>query len=86
VRGDVVVVDEEGEAERMEREGEKAVRRRRRDVLELRRGVKDWKRFGRLGEDILAVDSLLAIVEVMVMVMVVIWWKPIASFQARTFP
>ena len=55
MRGDVVDVEEEGEVERMERLGLKAVRRRRREVLEERRGVKDWKRFVRLGEGILAV-------------------------------
>lgn len=43
---------EEGEAERMERRvGLNAVRRRRREPEVLRRGVKDWKRFVRLGEE-----------------------------------
>jgi hypothetical protein len=46
---------EELEMLRCEEEGEKAVRRRRRDVpVELRRGVKDWKRFVRVVECILA--------------------------------
>lgn len=44
---------EEGEAERSElRVGLKAVLRRRRDPVVLRRGVKDWKRLVRLGEGI----------------------------------
>lgn len=47
VRGEVVPVDEDGEMERPERTGEKAVRR-------LRRGVKDWKRLVRVEETILA--------------------------------
>lgn len=53
VNGEVVPVEEEGEAERMERTGENAVLRRRREWVELRRGVKDWKRFWRVGETIL---------------------------------
>lgn len=53
VSGDVVSVEvlDEGEMERVEREGEKAVRRRRRGVVVVddeRRGVKDWKRFVRV--------------------------------------
>jgi hypothetical protein len=54
VSGEVVPVEEEGETERLD---EKAVLRRRRETevgLE-RRGVKDWKRFWRVGEDILGV-------------------------------
>lgn len=47
--GDVV---EEVDVERMDREGEKAVRRRRREVDGWRRGVK-VKRFVRVGECIL---------------------------------
>jgi hypothetical protein len=48
-------MDEELETERCEEEGEKAVRRRRREVpVVLRRGVKDWKRFVR-------VDCILAV-------------------------
>ena len=52
--GEVVDVESEelGEMLRCERWGEKAVRRRRSEVLEERRGVKDWKRFVRLGEGI----------------------------------
>lgn len=44
---------EEGEAERMEapRVGLKAVLRRRREPVVLRRGVKDWKRLVRDGEE-----------------------------------
>lgn len=44
---------EEGEAERMEapRVGLKAVLRRRREPEVLRRGVKDWKRLVRDGEE-----------------------------------
>lgn len=44
-----------GETLRWDRLGEKAVRRRRREVLEVRSGVKDWKRFVRVesGEGIL---------------------------------
>lgn len=43
---------EEGEAERRElRVGLKAVLRRRREPEVLRRGVKDWKRLVRLGEE-----------------------------------
>jgi hypothetical protein len=59
VSGDVVleVVMEDGDAERREfLVGEKAVLRRRREPVVLRRGVKDWKRFVRLGEGILAVE------------------------------
>jgi hypothetical protein len=41
VRGDVVPVELDGEAERWERLGEKAVLKRRREWLPLRRGVKD---------------------------------------------
>lgn len=52
VNGEVVPVDEEGEAERRDRVGEKAVLRRRREWVPLRRGVKDWKRFWRTGETI----------------------------------
>jgi hypothetical protein len=51
VSGDVV---EDEDTLRMERLGLKAVRRRRREVDEERRGVKDWKRLVRLEEDILA--------------------------------
>lgn len=61
VRGDVVLVlvAEEGDAERRAlRVGLKAVRSRRREPVVLRRGVKDWKRFGRLGEDIMACVSV----------------------------
>lgn len=48
----LVMEEEEGEAERKEvRVGLKAVRRRRREEVLLRRGVKDWKRFVRLGEE-----------------------------------
>jgi hypothetical protein len=53
VSGDVVVVEDEGETLRWERLGLKAVRRRRSEVDEERRGVKDWKRLVRLGEVIL---------------------------------
>jgi hypothetical protein len=59
VSGDVVseVVIEDGDAERREfLLGEKAVLRRRREPVVLRRGVKDWKRFVRLGEAILDVE------------------------------
>jgi hypothetical protein len=60
VSGDVVSVEdvlEEGDMERMEREGEKAVRRRRSgvEVAEERSGVKDWKRFGRVWEGMVVV-------------------------------
>ena len=44
----VSVEEEEGEMDRMDVEGEKAVRRRRREFEEERRGVKDWKRLGRV--------------------------------------
>jgi hypothetical protein len=57
VRGDVVVevVMDDGDAERMEfRVGEKAVLRRWREPVVERRGVKDWKRFVRLGDGILS--------------------------------
>jgi hypothetical protein len=47
VNGEVVPVELDGEHERCERVGEKAVLRRRRDCEPLRRGVKDWKRFWR---------------------------------------
>lgn len=49
-------VDEE-DRERLLRVGEKAVLRRRREALELRRGVKDWKRLVReeIGEGMMAV-------------------------------
>jgi hypothetical protein len=61
VRGEVVdvVVVLEGETERwlvVVREGLKAVLRRRREpVVLFRSGVKDWKRFVRLGEGIFVV-------------------------------
>jgi hypothetical protein len=61
VSGDVVleVVIEDGDAERREfLVGEKAVLRRRREPVVLRRGVKDWNRFVRLGEGILAVEMV----------------------------
>jgi predicted metalloprotease len=52
------VVDDEGDTERPERLGEKAVRRRWREPV--RMGVKgDWKRLVRVGETILAVDKRL---------------------------
>lgn len=44
------MVMEDGEAERWERTGLKAVLRRRREPVVLRRGVKDWKRLVRLGD------------------------------------
>jgi hypothetical protein len=48
--------DEEMEEDEEEREGEKAVRRRRREVpVDVRRGVKDWKRFVRVVACIFAV-------------------------------
>lgn len=54
VSGDVVPVDDEGDIERPERLGEKAVRRRWSEPV--RMGVKgDWKRLVRVGETILAV-------------------------------
>lgn len=54
---------EEGEAERMEtpRVGLKAVLRRRREPVVLRRGVKDWKRLVRDGEE--GILALLLLVE-----------------------
>lgn len=52
VRGDVVPVEEEGEMERPERLGEKAVRRRWSEPERI--GVKgDWKRLVRVGATIL---------------------------------
>jgi hypothetical protein len=55
VRGDVMDDElrmDEGDAERSElRVGLKAVLRRRREPEVLRRGVKDWKRLVRLGEE-----------------------------------
>lgn len=50
-------MEEEGETERAERTGEKAVLRRRREPVVERRGVKDWKRLVRLGEGMLKVDE-----------------------------
>lgn len=55
VNGDVVPVELDGEVERCERVGEKAVLRRRREPL--RRGVKDWKRFWRTGDTMLTAGS-----------------------------
>ena len=58
VSGDVVadVLIDQGEADRIElRVGEKAVLRRRREPVVLRRGVKDWKRLVRPGDGILDV-------------------------------
>lgn len=52
MRGEVVESEEVEERERMERVGEKAVRRRWREVVVVRRGVKDWKRFVRVVEGI----------------------------------
>lgn len=47
-----VLLREEGEAERREeRGGLNAVRKRRREPVVVRRGVKDWKRFVRVGEE-----------------------------------
>jgi hypothetical protein len=54
VSGDVVVEDVMDEEEEW-RVGLNAVLRRRREPVVERRGVKDWKRFVRLGEGILAV-------------------------------
>lgn len=54
VSGEVVedVLMDEGEAERGElRVGLRAVLRRRSEPVVLRRGVKDWKRLVRLGEE-----------------------------------
>lgn len=62
MRGEVVevVMMEEGEAERREGlVGLKAVRRRRREPVVERRGVKDWKRFVREGEGILMAGLLI---------------------------
>lgn len=56
VRGDVVPVEEEGETERPERLGEKAVRRRWREPERI--GVKDWKRLVRVGATILIVERV----------------------------
>lgn len=54
VKGEVVPSEEAlGDKSREWRVGEKAVLRRRREVWVLRRGVKDWKRFWRIEEDIL---------------------------------
>jgi hypothetical protein len=52
VSGENVDVEED-ETERIDRLGLKAVRRRRREVDAevVRSGVKDWKRFWRVGED-----------------------------------
>jgi len=57
VSGDVVPVDEDGDMERPERLGEKAVRRRCSEPV--RMGVKgDWKRLVRVGLTILTVVGL----------------------------
>jgi hypothetical protein len=58
VSGEVVPVEDEGERERPERLGEKAVRRRLREPVRI--GVKgDWKRLVRVGVTIFAVGMVL---------------------------
>jgi hypothetical protein len=58
--------DEEMEEDEEEREGENAVRRRRREVpVDVRRGVKDWKRFVRVVACIFAVGGGGVLVEVL---------------------